>query len=69
MKTLLIEDIPVDAIVAARDAMADEYLVKTLALEQSSLMIRLHEKRIKERIVIIGRYLSRLDTWLKEIKK
>jgi len=48
--------------------MADEYVAKTLALEQSSLLVRLHEKRIKERIIIIGRYLSRLDAWIKEIK-
>lgn len=70
MKTIPVADIPVDAIVAARNAMADEYCSKTLALEKSSLVIRLlHKRRITEKIMEIGRYLSQLDEWIKEIKK
>lgn len=66
---MAIEDIPIEAITAARDAMADEYLSKSLALEQTSLSVCIHKKRIMKRIAIIGRYLSQLDAWIKEVKK
>ena len=68
MKTISIDDIPIEAITAARDAMADEYLSKNMALEQSSFVALLHKRRIKERILKIGRYLSQLDAWIKEIR-
>ena len=68
MKTISVNDIPVEAITAARDAMADEYLSTNMALEQPSLIVRLHKKRVKKRIATIGLHLSKLDAWLKEIK-
>ena len=69
MGKISVEDIPLEAITAARDAMADEYLSKKITLEQSSFVIRLHKKRITERILKIGRYLSQLDDWIKEIRR
>lgn len=63
------DGVPVEAVIAARDALADQYLNKRMALEKSSLITWWHKKRTEKLIEKIGQYLSQLDAWIKEIKK
>lgn len=63
------DEVPVEAIVAARNALADEYINKKMALETPSLITWWHKKRTEKIIKKIGRYLLQLDAWIKEIKK
>jgi len=61
-------DIPVEAVIAARNALADEYITKKLALERGGLVNCWRKKRTEGLIKKIGQYLLQLDAWIKEIK-
>lgn len=62
-----LENIPLDAIREARNALANEFVVKKEALDRASLITRMHKKRIQSRVTEINKYLDELDIWLKEV--
>ena len=61
------DSIPLTEIVAARNALADEYLTLKEGLGKKSLINWIHKKRIEERVVQIEQQLSNLDNWLQEV--
>jgi hypothetical protein len=68
-KTVAVSDIPVDAIVEARNSLADEYIGLKVELEKPSIITLLHRKRVNTRVQNLRKYLARLDDWLKGVRK
>lgn len=66
--TINSNEVPVEAVIAARNALADEYINKKMVLESPTFITWWHKKRTEKIIEKIGRYLSQLDAWIKEIK-
>jgi len=63
-----IGSIPIDAIVEARNALADEYITLKIEIEKPSIMTLIHRRRMAARVFKLTQYLSRLDAWLKGVK-
>lgn len=61
-------EIPVDEIIEARNAFAEECILLREKLDRSSLMTRLHKRRIQAKVIKMEQDLFVLDSWLRGVR-